>query len=372
MKDAGEGAVATRGFAMVAIAIAGLLFSFTPAAEHIEGFLLDLQWSALRRFDLRPAPDDIVIVGIDDASVERIREPRGLWHEPLGKALARIAAARPRAIGLDIVLPDRSQDPIRAGVDRTLLAGLVAAGRNGPFVATLSIDARTRAARPIHAPLLAVLDEQRLAIGLLARESDGVVRRYAILVPTEDGGFPTLTGRLCRALSRQCREGFIHFALGSPLRSVPLHQVLESTDAAALERTFRDRIVLIGEVSSFAGRVDVPVNYAGWEPPARDSPAVVVHAQSLRTALLDAAPVEASRPLVVILVAIAALVFLARDWRLAASTGVLTLVAMLAAAVLMLRAGLVLPLGAACATVVLACTARAVIAFSRTFAIRRR
>ena len=372
MRDAGEGAAATRGFAMVAIAAAGLLFSFTPAAERIEGFLLDLQWSVLRRYDPRPAPDDIVIVGIDDASVERIPEPRGLWHEPLGKALARIAAARPRAIGLDFALPDRSQDSVRAGVDRTLLTGLAAARRNGPFVATLSIDAHTRSARPIYAPLLTVLDEERLAIGLLARESDGVVRRYSILVPTQDGGFPTLAGRLCRALSRECREGFIHFALGRPFGHVPLHQVLESTDAAGLERIFRDRIVLVGETSAFAGRIDVPVNYAGWEPPARDSPAVVVHAQALRTALLDAAPVEAPRPLLVILVSLAALVFLVRDWRLAALTGALTLAAMLVASLLMLRAGLVLPLGAACATVAFACTARALLAFFRTFAIRRR
>lgn len=372
MKGAGDGAAATRVFAVVAIAMAGLLFALTPASDRIEGWLLDLQWSALRRYDLRPAPDDIVIVGIDDASVERIREPRGLWHEPLGAALARIAAARPRAIGLDLVLPDRSQDAVRPGVDRALLLGLAAARRNGPFVATLSIDSRTRSARPIHAPFLAVLEEPQLGIGLLGRDADGVVRRFSILVPTEDGGFPTLAGRLCRALSRQCGEGFIHFALGGPLRQVPLHQVLDTTDTGALERAFRDRIVLIGETAAFTGRIEVPVNYAGWERAPRDSPSVVVHAQALRTALAGTAPVEASRPLLLILVAVAALVYLARDWRLALVTGALAIAFMLLAATLMLRGGLVLPLGAAFATVVLACVAGAARDFSRAFAIRRR
>jgi CHASE2 domain-containing sensor protein len=239
-------------------------------------------------------------------------------------------------------------------------------------VATLSIDARTRSARPIHTPFLAMLEEQRLGIGLLARDADGVVRRFSILVPTEDGGFPTLAGRLCRELSRQCGDGFIHFALGAPFRQVPFHQVLEATDAAMLERAFKDRIVLIGETAAFTGRIEVPVNYAGWERAPRDSPSVVVHAQSLRTALADAAPAEASRPLLLILVAAAALVYLARDWRLALAIGALAMSVMLFASVMLLRGGLVLPLGAAFATVALAWAGRAVLDLSRRFAIRRR
>src|SRR5688500_2652104 len=200
MKVAGGGRGASQGLAMVAVALAGLLFWLTPLAETAEARLLDLQWSVLRAFDPRPAPDDIVIVGIDEVTVARIREPVGLWHESLGKALVRIASARPRAIGLDITLPDRSQDHVRAGLDRALLVGLAAARDNGPLVAALSIDARTRGARPIHPPFLAVLREEGLGVGLLARDVDGVTRRFSILIPTEEGGFPTFAGRMCRAL----------------------------------------------------------------------------------------------------------------------------------------------------------------------------
>jgi hypothetical protein len=65
-------------------------------------------------------------------------------------------------------------------------------------------------------------------------------------------------------------------------------------------------------------------------------------------------------------------VYLARDWRLALAIGALAMSVMLFASVMLLRGGLVLPLGAAFATVALAWAARAVMDLSRTFAIRRR
>ena len=365
-------AAPTRGFAVAALAIAGLAFSFTPLADRLDLALLDAQWRALRKFEVRPAPDDIIVVGVDEATVARVREPPGLWHEPLGKALARIAGARPRAIGLDVALPERSFDATRPGMDRALMLGLAAARENGPFVATLSIDARTRGARPIHPPFLAMLQEERLGIGLLARDADGITRRFSVALPTEDGAFPTFVGRLCRALARACGDGLIHYALGRPFAYVPLHQVLETNDPAWLERAFRGRIVMVGETLPFTGRIEVPVDYAGWEAPARDAPAIVVHAQSLRTALLDAAPQEASRPLAMVLAGLGALLFLVRDWRLAAVAALLGAAGLFAAAVLALRAGLAVPVAAPLATLLAAWLAVAGTVAARTFVIRRR
>jgi class 3 adenylate cyclase/CHASE2 domain-containing sensor protein len=341
---------ATRGFAVVALALAGLAFSWTPAAERLDAALLDAQWSMLRKFAYQPAPDDIIIVGIDDATVRAIPEPPGLWHEPLGRALVRIASAKPRAIGLDVVLPERSFDTLRAGMDRALMVGLAAARQNGPFVVALTIDVRTHAARPIHTPLLAVLGDAGLGIGIFARDIDGVTRRFSLVLPTEDGGFPTLSGRLCRALSKRCGDGFINYALGKPFLYVPLKQVLETQDTQLLEKLFRGRIVMIGETQPYTDRVAVPVNFAGWESARADSPGVVVHAQSLRTALLNAAPEDVSRPAILVLVTLAAMLVLMRDWRLALVTGVLGAVGLFVASVLALRGGLFVPTSAAFAT----------------------
>lgn len=361
-----------RGFAVFVVALLGLALGLSPPAERLDGGLLDLEWRVLRSFDARPAPDDIIIVGIDDQTAGTIAEPPPLWHESLGMALVRIASARPRAIGLDLPLPERSFDEVRGGLDRALLVGLAAARDNGPFVAALSIDARTRAARTVYAPFLALLQEERLGIALVARDADGVSRRFALALPTEDGSFPTLPGRLCGALSRACGDGLIHYALGAPYRYVPLQQLLRLSDVQALDRLFRDRIVLLGEAQRFRGRVPVPVNLAGWETARGDAPAIVVHAQSLRTALLRAAPREAPKPLIAILVLIAAPVVLMRDWRLAAVTALLGVLAFLAAATLALRAGLFMPIAGPLATLVLATAFVAWRGLSSTYVLRRR
>src|SRR5688572_13245554 len=114
------GRSALRAIAVAALALAGLVFAFTPLAERADALLLDLQWRILVRFDARPAPDEIVIVGIDEATVRSIPEPPGLWHASLARALARIAAAKPRAIGLEFALPERSYDGVKPGLDRAL------------------------------------------------------------------------------------------------------------------------------------------------------------------------------------------------------------------------------------------------------------
>lgn len=363
---------AMRTLAVAAVALAGLALAFTPWVERLDHALLDAQWATLAKFDRRSAPPDIVIVGIDEASARAIDAPPGLWHEALGMALTRIASARPRAIALELALPERSFDAVRPGVDRALMVGLAAARDNGPLVAALAIDARTRSARPIHAPFLAVLGEERLGLGLLASDSDGVTRRYTLAVPTEDGAFPTLAGRLCRALASPCSEGLVHFALGAPYRYIPLGQVLEMRDTDWLAQRFRDRIVLLGEIQRFAHRIAVPTSLAAWEDSTSEAPAVVVHAQSLRTALAQAAPREASRPVVALTVLLAAWLVLMRDPRLAAVGALLAAGGAFAAAVLALRAGLYVPIAAALLTLAIAWLGRAGWTASRAFEVRRR
>ena len=334
------GRAVLRTVAVAAVAIAASLFSLTPLATFVDATALDASWRILRSVDQRPTGDDVVIVGIDPASVNAIPEPPGLWHEPLALALVRISSAHPRAIGLDFPLPDRSYDAIHAGLDRALFTGLATAVESAPFVATLTIDARTRAAKRIHTPFLALLGESRLGIGLLARDDDRVTRRFSLAIPTEDGAFPTIEGRLCRALKQQCTDGLIDYGLGPPLTYVPLKNVLETQDQATRDRWFRGRIVLVGEVQPYSDRAPVPVNLAGWETGARESPAIVVHAQALRTALARSAPADASRAVLLLLVTVAALLALVKDWRIATAWAALGTVIVLAGVVFALRGGL--------------------------------
>jgi CHASE2 domain-containing sensor protein len=366
MQTRDDGGTAMRALAVAALALIGLAFSLTPIAAHLDNSLIDTAWRILRRFDRLPAPDDIVIVGIDEASVAAIAEPPGLWHASLARALARLGDARPRAVLFDFPLPDRSYDSVKPGVDRMLLEGLAAALESSPFVAALNIDPRTRTARNIHRPYLALLGEARLGLGLVARDADGVARRFSLLVPTEDGGFPTVVGRLCRQLKVECTDGMIHYSLGKPFSYVPLKSLLQISDDALVRRLFRDRIVLVGETQAYTGRIETPVNPAGWEQQTRDTPAIVLQAQTLRTALARAAPRETSRAVGVLLVSLAALIVLVRDARMASITALVAAAVAAILGVAALRSGTLLPLAAVLATLALGVTARWALRLRRT------
>ncbi|HEX3058855.1 MAG TPA: hypothetical protein VHP62_05795, partial [Usitatibacter sp.] len=87
-----------RPVAVAAVAIAAALFSLTPLATYLDGVWLDKGWRILRNFGARPSADEVIIVGIDPATVNAIPEPPALWHQPLARTLARVSAAHPRAI----------------------------------------------------------------------------------------------------------------------------------------------------------------------------------------------------------------------------------------------------------------------------------
>lgn len=345
--------LASRGPAVVVLAVAALILSATGWLERVDHVILDSAWRVIREIGPSPAAVEVVVVGIDEATVRAIPEPPGLWYDSLARVLARIAAAKPRAIGLDIPLPDRSFDHLRPGLDRTLMLGLAAARQGAPLVASLGVDPATRGVRRIHAPLLAVLQEERLGIGLIARDADGSARRFSIALPTEDGAFPTFAGRLCRALSKRCTDGLIDFGRGPPVRVVAFQSILGMNDLAALEAIFRDRVVLVGETSTYGNRIPVPINLAETESRSAPSSPIVVHALALRTALGEA-PQEASRPLAMLLGSLPALLLLLRRPAAFAASAVSCAIALGVVTVVTLRQGLAVPVATAGVTLALA------------------
>ncbi len=107
----------------------------------------------------RPAPEDIVIVAIDDASIEAIG--RWPWRRAVhATLLEKIKAAKPRAIALDLVLTEPDADPQQD----TLLARSIAAA--GPVVLPVANVA----------PEAALRGSARLGAAEPTVDADGVLR----------------------------------------------------------------------------------------------------------------------------------------------------------------------------------------------------
>lgn len=276
--------------------------------ELADGAVIDFTARVVRATAPRAAPDEIVIIGIDEASDRALAEPFAMWHEHLGSALGLIARAEPAAVALDITLPDRSFDTIKPGLDEALVRGIVAARRAAPLVVGLSLDGQGRP-RPVHPLFVAAAGQESFGLAYALVDRDGVARRFAPLLGDSAAGLPSLAERTVLALGGKLSPGLVDFAFGEPFRYIPLTEVLRwQGDEPAARRALAGKIVLLGSVLPDIDRVRQPLSLAAWEVPVADPPGVVLQAQIVRTlragALLQPLPAGA----VLALVAIAALI----------------------------------------------------------------
>ena len=240
------GHAATRGFAVVALALAGLAASRrTPGARQARTTaLLDAQWSVLRKFDTQPGPRRHH--HRRHRSTPRSRRSRsrpGSWHA--------LPGTRPRAHRLGEAARDRARPacfprrslrrPCAPGLDRAFMVGPGRGAPERPVRRRLTHrrahprrrGRSTRRSSPC-------LGEARLGIGMVARDVDGVTRH--ILAPAADGGW-RLSHPVGAPLPRAVEEvrRWIHQlrarqALHLP---VPLKRVLETRTRSLLEKLFR-------------------------------------------------------------------------------------------------------------------------------------
>jgi class 3 adenylate cyclase len=248
--------------------------------------VLDFQYRALRKLFPAPAPD-VVVIGIDDVTVAQMPEPLALWHPHMGKLLRGVARARPAAIGVDIILPDRSFNAIVPGYDRELLAGIIDARRHAPLVFGLTIGP-SGATRNVYPPFLSAAGQEGTGYALWRLDADGSVRWFDEALGAEGHDVATLSGQMARLLRVQPRRGLIDYSRGPPFDYIPFHVVLEWIDVGETEklaRVFGGKPVMIGSVTLFEDRQLQPVELFANEPGNRRVPGVLVHAQVLRSIL---------------------------------------------------------------------------------------
>ncbi len=275
----------------------------TGLAERLDLAALDLEYRLLRHSLPRAAAREVVVVGIDEASIAALPEPITLWHRHLSRFLLAMKQAAPAALGIDVVLPARSFEKVQPGADALLTRSLVEARLAYPLVLAVTIGPDGRE-RPVHAPFLAAVGAEGAELALLPLDADGVIRRL------EPASF---AGALARRLGAQPRAGLIDYSRGAAFSDFPFRDVL-AWDEPRLKSAFEKKPVLLGVVLPFTDDQAAPVQLASWNTGGSRVPGVLLHAQALRT-LLDEGPVSAvPRWAVIALAALGSLLFFAPAW----------------------------------------------------------
>jgi adenylate cyclase len=267
----------------------------SPLAEA-DRFAFDQQMRLLRTVHPRPLADDIVLVGIDEGTYAAFTEPIALWHRHLAEVLHALARARPRAVGVDVVLPERSFDTIVPGIDLAMMRGLLDLKRSTVLVYVQTIDSRGHLI-PVQPNYRNIITPENLGIDQQLRDPDNVSRTFGEMRATDGEELPTLVTRMLKGMAIPAAEGYIDYSLGAPLEYVPIHRVKDMDDET-LRATFAGRIVLVGTLIGSTDRWRLPVRLLARDPGRQASddtdadaslnynqPGVLIHLQALRSLL---------------------------------------------------------------------------------------
>lgn len=177
------------GVVALPLALLAALLVLTGWSWRADRVVYDLGLSLWRR----PPPPDIVIVAIDDASVAAM----GRWPWPRvvhSTLLERLAEARPRSIGLDLVLSEPDPDPAQD----LLLARMLR--RAAPVVLPVAWQAGGPGVpgRPL-LPIPLLAQAARLGVAEATVDADGVLRHAFLRTGLGDQLYPHMALALLEA-----------------------------------------------------------------------------------------------------------------------------------------------------------------------------
>ncbi|MGE5616222.1 MAG: CHASE2 domain-containing protein, partial [Bacillota bacterium] len=221
-----------------------------------ERFAFDQQMRLLREMHPRPLADDVVLIGTDEETYQVFDEPLPLWHHHFADVMHALARAKPRAVGIDFVLPEKSFDRITPGIDLAMMRGLLDLKRSTVMVYVQTIG-RDGNLVPVQPNYRSIVTEENLGIDQHVRDIDAASRRFERLASKKGEEIPTLVSQILRRLGLPVDQGYIDYSLGAPLGYVPMHRIAQMSDAE-LRKTFENRIVLMGSLVGFVDRWRLP------------------------------------------------------------------------------------------------------------------
>lgn len=355
------------------VVLLALLVSASGLLSRFEWRWLDTQMAVLAQHSPSPAADPVVVVGIDDASLVEFGVPLATLHRQLGAFFEAMAVAKPRAVGVDVVLPATSYDRIQPGLDAALARGLLALRPVAPLVLGMTANA-DGSLRPLH-PLFATLaGADGNAVVFVSRDGDGVVRRFDERLGRAHEPISTLAGQLARRLGVSTGEGLVPYFRTPPVSYVPLKDVLAwhaAADLARLQHLFGDRVVLLGSLLAHDDQHAVPLPLSRVDTGATTH-GVFIHAAQLRALLAQDLIHPLTPPLAIGITLLLTLAWWPqpgrRTWLLAATS----IAAGLLAALKFLDSGWAIPIVTWSVVLLLAVSSRTALAAWSAAAERRR
>ena len=350
---------------LCACMLVGLLLYVSQYGSTLSRSVLDAQFNYLHRYMSHPVTNDVVVVGIDEASYKSFKEPFALWHPYLGKFLQAMAVAKPAVVGLDIVLPERSYQFLIPQYDQSLLQGLQTAKVQTPLVLAQTVEVNG-VFRTVYEPIVTASGGDTLGSVMVCPDEDGMVRHFDPNRCTVNAHGSMFVEKLAAHLSdAKPGTGLVDFGAGEQFEYIPFTRVLEwqeQGDVEKLRRTFGGKPVLLGVVSSLGERVNSPVPLAAWDPFRHRIPGVLMQAQMLRSMMGRGMISEANSSIVLILTLLAAVFWLGRiNWlKLVAIVAFPFLLLLLTTG--MLTHGVYLPIGSIFLAAIFSFLARAVYA----------
>ena len=162
--------------------VLAFLIAQTKLMASVDFYLYDFMLTALKTKQLDTEPDaennnraqPVVVIGIDDETLNAFPEPMVLWHKYLSIVLRGLSESQADVIGLDMI-PSISLDTISPNYDRLLFQAIRKARKNKTEV-VLGYDASSGGLLPHQKFIFAASD---IAYLNLWPESDGVIRQYS-------------------------------------------------------------------------------------------------------------------------------------------------------------------------------------------------
>ena len=302
------------GFALICSLAISLMSS--NLLRWADQSLYDSQTRWLRSRMPSALPQDVVVIGLDEAAYESIPEPYALWHRHLGELLTGLAAARPGVVGLATPLPVRSYEFLVKGIDAPLIDGIKRLRAAAPLVVGQPMGIG-RQLRPLAPELLAAAGTGTVASLAICEDTDGTVRRInQKRCLTEDKTEP-FAHAMARHLGREGSPGgMIDYTVGGEIEYIPFNVALSwirQGKADEFSSRIKGRAVVVASLLPTENRYRLPVSLAAWERGSRSEPGAVPHVQALRSLLSRGLIERVSEPLSLVLACFGALLWFGRN-----------------------------------------------------------